>query len=174
MHWYIYFLSLCRRSYPRRGGRRHVGRRHRSLWATKTQETHTKTQTSSAKTPCAYWTNFEMSQVPFQLAKLHKVSTNPVHLRNSLPKNQSWLHEWMCVNAPLCGAGRVARSWGAAGRSSGLDAPPAGWLCLWAALPGLCSPPARRSLEPEHTPTGTQVAGQCLCVWHTDDDISVF
>lgn len=108
-HVLIYiFLSLCSRTYPRRGGRRRVGRRHRSLWVTKTQETHTKTQTSHTKTPCAYWTNFEMSQVPFQLAKLHKVCTNPVYLRIYLLKKSvfaawSWVSHSHILILNVCG-----------------------------------------------------------------------
>lgn len=52
----------------------------------------------------------------------------------------------LCV--PLCVAGPERRSWGEAGRSSGLVSPPAGWLYLWAERPGLCSPPPGRSHGP--------------------------
>lgn len=114
MYRYVFFGPFASRTYPRRGRRRRVGRRRRSLWVTKTQETHTKTQNSHTKTPCAYWTNFEMSRVPFQLADPHKVSTNPVYLRNCLlKKNQSWRASSSysyseCVWAHLS-AGRVER-----------------------------------------------------------------
>ena len=81
------------------------------------------------------------------------------------------------VSSPLCGAGPEERSSGEAGRSSGRVSPPAGWLYLWAELPGLCSPPPGHSLWPAHTHTHTHTGNRwvCLCThWVYEHVRSVF